>query len=86
MIQRKETINISLTPREIESEIWNMDSEEQADLILAMAQRYKNNTYSALMQMVSVEDDFKKMLNDDEKRDAIRLFETILEYLKGGKE
>lgn len=86
MIQRKETINISLTPREIESEIWNMDSEEQADLILAMAQRYKNNTGLVIMQIANVEDDFEKLLNNDEKEDAIRLFETILEYLKGGKE
>ena len=34
MIQRTEVINVELTPREIELEIWNMDSGQQADYYL----------------------------------------------------
>ncbi len=83
---RTETFEITLTSREIENEIWGLDSIQQVDLILAMAQRYKNDQYHVLMQLTNIADDFKEKLTDEERRYALRLFEDIITYLKGESE
>ena len=83
MIQRTEVINVELTPREIELEIWNMDSGQQADLLLAMSQRYKSDEYHFLMQLLYIKDDFNSLLSTKEKENVIKMFEDILEYIKG---
>lgn len=82
MIQRTETISIKPTSREIEQEIWNMDSTEQVDLLLAMSQRYKRETGNVLFQAYAVSEDFYVMLSTEERRDVIRLLEQIVEYFK----
>ena len=82
MIQRTETFNIELTPRELEQELWCMDSLEQAELLLAMVQRYNKQTSDVLYQLDAVTRDFCNKLNDDERRDAIMLFGEIVDYLK----
>lgn len=79
---RTETFEITLTSREIENEIWGLDSVQQVDLILAMAQRYKNDQHHVLMQLTNIADDFKEMLTDEERRYALRLLEDIITYLK----
>ena len=86
MIQRTETVNIKPTSREIEQEIWNMDSTEQVDLLLAMSQRYKKETGNVLFQVYVVSEDLKEILDAEERRDVIRLFEQIVVYLKEDEE
>ncbi len=83
---RTETFEITPTSREIENEIWGFDSVQQVDLILAMAQRYKNDQYHVLMQLTNIADDFKEKLTDEERKYALRLFEDVIAYLKGGRE
>lgn len=82
MIQRRIPVNISPTPREIEQEIWQMDSVEQTDLLLAMSQRFSNECASVQSQIYAVSIDVKKELNADERRNVIHLLECILEYVK----
>lgn len=84
LVKREATVNVKLTPREIENEIWEMDSTEQVDLILAMAQRYKRDCGNICMQLQYIEDDFHELLTKEEQKVAIRVFESILDYLKGG--
>ena len=82
MITRTQTIEIKPDSREIESEIWDMDSVEQSDLILALSQRYKNEYVPFLRQLSYVRDELDSDLNDEEMAKVIDMFETILEYLK----
>ena len=86
MITRTTTIDVRLTPREVESEIWEMYSPQQADLILAMTQRYKNQTGDVLYQLKSISDEVLDLLSKEERSDAIHLFEEIVDYLKGTEE
>lgn len=83
MITRELSITINPTPREIEKEIWGFDSIEQSDLILAMAQRFKNERCKVLMQLEYLTDDLKSELTKEEYNNTIYLFETILDYFKG---
>ena len=75
-------MDFHINPRELEEELWEMDSVEQTDLLLAMSQRYKREPHKVLMQMQSIHDEFVAGLYDEERSDVVRLFETILEYLK----
>ena len=83
MITRELSITMNPTPREIEEEIWSFDSIEQSDLILAMAQRFKNERYKVLMQLEYLTDDLKSELTKEEYNNVIDLFETIVDYFKG---
>lgn len=83
MITRELSITMNPTPREIEEEIWGFDSIEQSDLILAMAQRFKNERYKVLMQLEYLTDDLKSELTKEEYNNAIDLFKTIVDYLEG---
>jgi len=67
VITREMLITVSPTPREIECEIWNMDSTEQVDLILAMCQRYEIECGNVCMQSQAISDDLKKLLNREER-------------------
>lgn len=82
-MKRNIEVDLHITPRELEEELWGMDSVEQTDLLLAMSQRYKRDSYKVLMQMQNIHDEFVAGLNDEERRDVVWLFEQILEYLKG---
>ena len=81
MVNRNVNISITLNPREIEAEIWKMSSVEQADLILAMTQRFheRKNTVSARLN--NLMDGFGQ-LNGDERREAITFFQGIVDTLK----
>ena len=74
---------MKLTPRELEEELWEMNSLEQSDFLLAMVQRFNNQTANVLEQIYCIGIDSNHDLNDDEKRDTIRFFEEILNYLEG---
>lgn len=80
MITREMLITVSPTPREIECEIWNMDSTEQADLILAMSQRYEIECGNVCVQSQAISDDLKKLLNREERIKVRRLFQHFLAY------
>ena len=81
-MKRNIEVDFHIMPRELEEELWNMDSVEQTDLLLAMSQRYKRESYKVYMQLQNIHDEFVAGLNDEERRDVVRLFEQILEYLK----
>ena len=83
MITRELNITINPTPREIEKEIWGFDSVEQSDLILAMAQRFKNERFKVLMQLEYFTDSLKSELTKEEYNNVVDLFETIVNYLEG---
>ena len=84
MVQRTEVVNVELTPIEIESEIWNMDSEQQADLLLAMSQRYKSDErHGFQIQLLNIRGEMDSWFNNEEKENVIKMFEDILDYIKG---
>lgn len=82
-MKRNIEVDFHIMPRELEEELWHMDSVEQTDLLLAMSQRFRRESYNVLMQMQNIHDEFVAGLNDEERRDVVRLFEQILEYLRG---
>lgn len=82
---REIQVNISPTPREIEKEIWNLDATQQADLILAIAQRYKNESGKVCFQLESVKDEVQELLTTEERRWARVAFSQILAYLQGAE-
>lgn len=82
-MKRNIEVDLHINPRELEEELWGMDSVEQTDLLLAMSQRYRRESYKVLMQLQNIHDEFVEGLNDEERSVVVRLFETILEYLKG---
>ena len=77
MIER--TVKITLTPREAAEEIWNFNPVEQADLILAMTQKFYKN--DGLKRLHDLKEGLKE-LNADERQDAIMFFKGIIETLK----
>lgn len=83
MIIRETKVSVTPTPREIEYEIWSMNTVMQIDLILAMVQRYRNQIGDVCMQLEYLSEDLPKLLSAEEKRAAVQLFENILKYLKG---
>ena len=82
MITRTTTLDIKPTSREIANEIWNMNCDEQADLILALSQIYDKKTSDVLMQISYINDAFNEELTWEEKTKIIYLFESIVEYFK----
>ena len=81
MIRRTFNESIHLNPREIESELWEMDTIEQIDFLLAMIQRFDKEFGNVCMQLENLKDEKNKVLTDLEKRYLKDRLETILEYL-----
>lgn len=81
MIERHFTEKIKLTPREVESELWEMDTIEQVDFLLAMIQRFDKEFGNVCMQLEYLKDEKDRVLTDLEKRYLKDRLETILEYL-----
>ena len=84
----KRTVNVEVkpTPREIVDEIWKFDATEQADLILAMAQKYKNETGKFCLQLEYVKDELEEKLTSEEILDSLCFFTQVAEYIKDAKE
>ena len=81
MIRRTFNESIHLNPREIESELWEMDTIEQIDFLLAMIQRFDKEFGNVCMQLECLKDEKNKVLTDLEKRYLKDRLETIIEYL-----
>lgn len=75
-------VNITLTPQELEKAIWDLDAAQQAYLIRAIAQRYKKECGQVLFQLEGVKGEIWFRLTEEEKEQARRAFEQILEYIK----
>ncbi len=85
-MKRKVDVEIKPTPREVADEIWKFDAIEQADLILAMAQKYKNETGKFCLQLEYVKDEMAEKLISEEILDALCFFTQVTEYIKDAKE
>ena len=83
-MKRTVAVDITITPREVEKEIWeNMDCVEQVDLLLAMSQRYVRDKNKVLAQIHAVAISARKELSEEEHQNVVHLFEDIVDYLKG---
>jgi len=83
-MKRNISVDIALTPREIEEEVWNMDSENQISLLNYFVWRYESTKhYPVLMQMQNIHDDLKVFCDEDERENIIRLVSEFLDFLKG---
>lgn len=81
MIHRTVEVSVTPSPRELEGELWKMDSIAQADFVLAMTQRMSDRALSVRNRVEKFAEGFEN-LNHDERRDAIMLFNHILEVMK----
>ena len=81
MIQRMFTENFKLTPQEIESELWEMDTIEQAGFLIYLVKRFDRNFSDVCMQLEFLKEEKDKVLTDIEKRRLKDSLEVILEYL-----
>lgn len=81
MIERYFSEKIKLKPREVESELWQMDTIEQVDFLLAMIQRFDREYGNVCMQLEYLKDEKDKVLTDLEKKYLKARLKTILEYL-----
>ena len=81
-MKRNISIDMALTPREIEEEVWNMDSENQIELLKYFVWRYESTKhFPVLMQMQNIHDDLKVFCDEDERRSIINLVSTFLDYI-----
>ncbi len=85
-MERTVNVEVKPTPREIADEIWKFDAIEQADLILALAQKYKNETGKFCLQLEYVKDELAERLTSEEILDALCFFTQVTEYVKEAKE
>lgn len=81
-IQRNFTENIEIAPRELESELWNMNATEQADFLLALSQRYKNEFSNVVMQYEYLKDEVHSKLSKEERANVVSMLKTLVEYLE----
>lgn len=81
VIKKTITAKITLTPREAAEEIWNFSPIEQADLILALTQKFYDKESHGLKRLHDLKEGLKE-LNEDERRDAIMFLKGVLETLK----
>lgn len=81
LVDRTITVKITLTPREIAEEIWNFNPVEQADLILALTQKFYDKENHGLKRLYDLKEGLKE-LNEDKRRDAIMFLKGVRETLK----
>ena len=81
MIQRMFTENFKLTPQEIESELWEMDTIEQAGFLIYLVKRFDRSFSDVCMQLEYLKEEKDKVLTDIEKRRLKDSLKVILEYL-----
>ena len=87
MIQRETVVNVQLSAKEVEGEIWDMDSTEQAQLLLYMARRLASHNHSnVVFQMQAISDDIKDMFDDTDKAKVKALISKMNEYFGEGYE
>ena len=82
MINRTVQVSVTPSPREIEECIWTMNSVEQTDLVLAMAQRLNDRWFFTLDRIDRLKNDFSTLLNDEERKHAAVLFKAIASALE----
>lgn len=85
---RNVEIRIDLTPKEIETEIWDLASEEQVELLRALGERYKMEPANVCDQLEYIKD----VLNNKNPFDnnyylqdryaIVKALRTILEYIE----
>ena len=80
MTTRQVEVNIRLTAREIENEIWEMDSTNQAQLLSYMAHRLADEFPSVVLQMQAVKDDIDDLFTEVDKEQVKTLIEKLSEY------
>lgn len=81
-MKRNMSIDIALTPREIEEEVWNMDSENQIELLKYFVWRYESTKhYPVMMQMQNIYDSMKVFCDEDERRSIINLISEFLDFI-----
>ena len=82
-MKRSISVEINPTPSELEEALWNMDSEEQIEVLKCMVDRYKNNHYRVLMQMQAIQDDLGSLIDKTERNEIIGVLEQFLLFVKG---
>jgi len=83
-MERNVSIDIALTPMEVEEEVWNMDSDAQVELLKRFVLRYESTKhFPVLMQMQNIYDSMKELCDEDEQESIIRLVSEFLDFLKG---
>lgn len=83
MIYRTFTENIRIAPRELEKELWNMNTTEQSDFLLALSQRYKNELSNVVMQYEYLKNEVHSELTKEEQADVVNMLKILIEYLEG---
>lgn len=81
MIRRTFNEPIHLNPREIESELWDMDTVEQLDFLLAMVQRFDKDFADVCMQLEYLKDEKNRILTRYECIKLKNMFDKFSEYL-----
>lgn len=81
-IERNFTEKIEIAPRELESELWNMNATEQADFLLALLQRFNNEQHNVTMQYEYLKDEVHSNLTKGEQAHVVDMLKTLVEYLE----
>ena len=82
MIERTFAEKIEISPRELESELWEMDSVQQTDFLLALSQRYSNEFAKVVMQYEYLKDSVASELSLEERATIIYMLKTLIDYLE----
>jgi len=81
-MKRSISVEIDITPSELEEALWNMDSEEQIRVMRHILVRYKTNRYRVLMQMQAIQDDLDA-IDKNERKEMVGVLEQFLLFVKG---
>lgn len=88
---RNVEIRIDLTPKEIETLIWDLPSDQQAKLLIAIGERYKAESANVCEQLEYIKDELSNKEPSDniyylqDRYAIVKALRTILEYI-GNKE
>ena len=79
---RRVDVGIIYTPQEVEKIIWDGDSEEQADILICMANRYYNEHTSVEMQLLNVAMELNEHTSAENREKVIRMLKTFMDFLE----
>ena len=72
---------MEFSPTELANEIWELDSEEQAELINRISDIFEANPYNFNMQLEFVREVYEKKYTTEEIRKNKRMIDKVSEYL-----
>lgn len=83
MIHRNFSENIKIAPKELERELWNMNTTEQTDFLLAMSQRYRSRFDDSIIRYKFLKREMYSCLTKEERDNIMNMLKMLITHLRG---